>query len=232
MITLLRSEVPENHLRVREKSPPSQHGWSIVWELPRVGEHAHPRPQGTWKDKQSSPHSFMEQRCHKSYEDFCMGFLAQKNWLFTNRGQRQKSNENQSNENCWCPAILNIRSIGQCYWPLNEIQWKWLHWELDQVLTSAHKYWKRRLLSEALLPSCVWPWSHPRQRLALLCSPLCCGQCTARSLRDTEHLWYPWPFWDTWRLFCSIFKSSLFASGKVWGALVLPKAAQPLLKAM
>lgn len=88
------------------------------------------------------------------------GFLGQEIWLFTNRRQGQWLSYH-SHENCLCPAIVNVRSIGQSYSSLNEIQWKWLHWEWDQVLTSQHKSWKRRLLSEPVLPSCVWPWPQP-----------------------------------------------------------------------
>lgn len=201
-----------------------------MWELPRVGESADPRPWESWKDKQSSVHSYTEERCHKSDEDFGTGFPASRKLIVHRWGQRQGL-AYQAHGNCWCSAILKIRSIDQSFSSLNEIQWKWLHWELDQVLTSEHKQWKRGLLSETLLTSCVWLWSYHRQRLALVCAPLCCGRCMARHVRNTKHLWFQWPFWDTWRLIFSSFKSSLFASGKVWGALVLPKAVQPLLKA-
>lgn len=74
MITLPCSEVPENHLQVRKETPPSQYGWSIIWELSRVGESADPKPWEGWKDKQSSSHCYLEQRCHKSFEAFDMEF--------------------------------------------------------------------------------------------------------------------------------------------------------------
>lgn len=106
-----------SHLQVRAL----QHGWSIIiWATAGPAGRAEPRPWELWEKKLCLARSYTGGRCHTPYEDFGIGFPGSK---------KKKSGYSQ----------MAGKETGTLSDSLSEIQWEWLHWELDQALISGCK---------------------------------------------------------------------------------------------
>lgn len=213
------SQVPE----VTSKSETLQRGWSIIWELPGVGEramgdlegqaefsselHGSKMPHAVWRFWHGV--SWLKKIGYSQVEGKETGTDSRESW-------ESLMLSNSENEGPWIGVIHHsVKGNGNGFtggWTRSLLHSINNEWE-DPFL----KHWCRAVFDHG---------PHTEQHPALLRSPV----LWMAHGRTSEKHRRAFGFSDHSEIredyFAAFAKSSLFASGKIWGAPVLPKAMQ------